>query len=677
MTSYKLIIILMTLFSVMFFAGCNNTLQDPVSPVSYSPPMNGQPPVVVIESLRGGEYVKGGTLYQIHMVITDPSLETNSSTIEYSRDNGTTWTLALSSTGQNASDFATYSGQDTVFNWSVPRETNCYSSSLASDGRYYRLRVITRGRPDAFATVNVSPGAFTVDSCVPVITNTNFAHANGSLSAGFSTISLSDITDRFSLSPIKDICIKYIVTTTPTDNDPCWLNVNSFGVTPAQASLANLNIPVFFGFNTLTSMTAVLWARDYALNQTELTMVASSPTGVVGTDLTPVFSRTCSGANCAGVTISGGVVSSQVVVNSATVLQKSDAPVSPYNSNMSLLDPQMFVVNSAGIVYLRDKTRGIVKIDPVSGTQTVLIPISGASTDGLLATATVKKPLRLALDSNENLIVFDYDRIRRINLNLAVGAQTIETIVGGGTDASGTVKVATNLQINYHDNILWYGTFQVLPNNWIVFNSENPQNKLNNPILPDQSDRFRLRVYRPEKSDQIVSIKLSGTGVDVDPNLSVNDLWPYGGVAVSYDTANKDISKIYTRLCDTSANCTLHSLGVFNKSGVAISSPVAVPDYYSNNNLMVSRSGGLYSMNRFQGFVRQHNGSVWQTVLGRGVDQNPAGLCANGTSRTSCDINLWDAYVGPNDRLYFIDNGTLRFVDTLNGRVYTLTTLSP
>lgn len=672
----KLFIYLSVLLAGMLtISGCESTIQDPVTPASESPPMNGESPVVVIESLRGGEYVKGGSLYQVHLTITDPTLDSNSSTIEYSRDSGLTWTVMTSSTGQDGNDFATNSGEESIFNWSVPRELDCLTSFPVSDGSNYKIRVTTRGRPDAFPTLEVAPGMFTVDSCAPVLSGINFAHFDGNVSTGFSSISLPDITDTFSLSPIKDICLKYISTTTaPTEHDACWLNVNSLTGSSGQTSLLGQNVPLFFGFNTLTSMTAVIWARDAAHNQTEF-LVTSGTTGVVGTDTTDVFTRTCVGANCTGITITGGAVSSNVTVNSVTAINKSDSPVVPFDAEATLLDPQMFVVNSAGIVYLRDKVRGIVKIDPVAGTQTVIVALTGTSTDGLLNIATVRKPMRLALDREENLIVFDYDRIRRINLNEAPASQTIETIVGGGSDTSGTVKTATNLQIDYHDNLLWYGTFQVLPNNWIVFNSENPLKELDNSVLVNETDRFRLRVYRPDRDIKVVSIKLSGSGVFGDPSQAVDTLWPYGGMAVSYDTTNKDISYIYARLCEDDTTCGTHSLGVFDGDGEAVSSTVGVPGSYSNNNLFMSRTGSLYSMNRFEGRIKRFTGA-WQNVVGRG-NQDFASLCANGTSRTSCELDLWDAFVGANERIYFIDSGVIRFADLINGRVYTYVTLTP
>lgn len=669
----KLFILVSALIvSTTVFVGCNATIQDPVNPASENPPLNGESPVVVVESLRGNEYVKGGALYQIHMIITDPTLDTNSSTIEFSRDNGVTWEEAESSTGQDGGDFATFSGEETVFNWSVPRELDCSVLNPTNDGSSYKLRVTTRGRPDAFPTVWVSPGTFTVDSCAPVVSGINFAYMS-ELNTGFSSISLPNISDTFTLSPIKDICLKYIVTTVPTESDPCWLNLNSLTGSPYQTSISGVSIPFFFGLTNLASTTATLWARDYAHNQTELSLVASMPVGVSGTDITETFSRSCGGSYCTSATVTGGAVSSNVTVNSVTVMTKSDSP----DVNTSLLDPQMFVVNSAGIVYLRDKVRGIVKIDPVAATQTVIIPLAGTSTDGLLAAATVRKPMRLALDREENLIIFDYDRIRRVNLNEAPASQTIETIVGGGSDTSGTVKVATDLSITYHDNLMYYGTFQVLPNNWIIFNSEDPVKELDNSALPDESDRFRLRVYRPDRDTKIVSIKFSGTGVDIDPDQVVDELVPYGGMAVTYDSANKDIANIYARLCDAAATCAQQSLGAFDEDGVAVASSVLVPGAYSNNYMFVSRSGNMYSMNRYEGFVKRHNGSVWQTVLGRGITAYPGTNCADATTRTSCDINLWDAFVGLQERIYFIDNGRIRFVDLLNGRVYTYVTLTP
>lgn len=676
--SNLIIYLSLLLVSMVTFVGCESTIQDPVTLGSESPALNGESPIVVLESLRGGEYVKGGAQYKIHITITDPTLDSNSTTVEFSRDAGLTWTVATSSTGQDGNDFATTSGEPTTFNWSVPRELDCLASSASSDGGSYKIRLTSRGRPDAFPTTEVSPGMFTVDSCAPVISGSSFTHMTP-ISTGFSFLTLPSIDDTFAQSPIKDVCVKYIVTTVPTETDACWLNVNSFAGNLGQTSLSGVALPLFFGYNTPASMTAVLWARDYAHNQTELTLTGSAPTqvatGVSGTDLTDVFTRACSGSFCTSKTITGGVVSSNVTVNSATVLDKTDSPVSPFDSDKSLLDPQMFVVNSAGIIYLRDKDRGIVKINAVSGTQEVIVPQTGAINDGLLATATVRKPLRLALDREENLIIFDYDRIRRINLNEQPASQTIETIVGGGSDTSGTVKVATDLQIDYHDNLLWYGTFQVLPNNWIVFNSENPHKELDNSILPDEADRFRLRVYRPDRDNKIISIKLSGIGVTGDPTMAIDTLWPYGGMTVSYDTTNKEISNIYTRLCDDETTCSSQTFGVFNADGVAVSSVVDLPGYFSNNYLFTSKAGILYSMNRLEGLVRKHDGTQWNTYLGRG-QQNFASICANNTPKANCELDLWDVFIGPSEKMFFIDSGVIRFVD-LYGRVHTLVTLTP
>ena len=159
-----------------------------------------------------------------------------------------------------------------------------------------------------------------------------------------------------------------------------------------------------------------------------------------------------------------------------------------------LSDPGSFVVLNDGTIYFRDASRGLLTVSPYDGIQKLLIPTTGASVDGPVASAQLHSPGKIALDYNNGLLIFDYDRIRRLDLS----TMTISTFIGTGNQyADGvpplSVQISPRLanDFNYSD----YDGFEMplipLPNGDLIFQSESNKFLSVSNFPPGSLMRFR------------------------------------------------------------------------------------------------------------------------------------------------------------------------------------------
>jgi hypothetical protein len=175
-------------------------------------------------------------------------------------------------------------------------------------------------------------------------------------------------------------------------------------------------------------------------------------------------------------------------------------------SQNTVTDPHSLVVTPEGTIYFRDIRRGILVVSPTDGIQKIFIPTTGtASGDGgPVTSATLRLPVKIALDYQNRLLIYDYDRIRRVNT--AVNPMTISTIIGGGAlTADGTAPLSLQISAltSYANANIAYSPFFALPNGDIYFQSDGWGQK--------PSTGFRIRVYK-SALNQIQSVYVSGTG---------------------------------------------------------------------------------------------------------------------------------------------------------------------
>jgi hypothetical protein len=90
----------------------------------------------------------------------------------------------------------------------------------------------------------------------------------------------------------------------------------------------------------------------------------------------------------------------------------------------------MFVVTRKGDFYVADYKRGVLKVDASTGAVSVFVKSSSASTGdgGSASNASIRSVFKIALDPLDRLLIWDYDRIRRVTTNAPI--PMIETIIG-------------------------------------------------------------------------------------------------------------------------------------------------------------------------------------------------------------------------------------------------------
>lgn len=655
--------IISSLFFISLFYSCSGQLDDPRYVESIGGGNSALSPVLQIHNLQGSEFVQGGQIKNVRFTVTD-ALGFNSNRLEYSNDNGVTWTLMTSATGQSALTFATVSGVESEFDWAVPEEPNCSAGSLTSDSSSYKIRIYASGRPDAPITLRESAATFTVDSCAPVLTNGQFS--TSTQSRGYLQFLIQDIADAFSLSPIRAVCLKKNNSTKPTAQDPCWRSLKSLRVTP-DITPAPLTVQYFAGFNSAT-FNFYLWAMDQAENISDLSSTENVD------QLTSVV-RDCSPASECTVPLISASLTAHVDNSLSSFVVKTGAPDSL--SVQTMIDPNYFVISANGTMYFRNSTTGsISKINLLSDSSvTELIP-QGSQTDGNQDTAEVLNPSRLAMDFEENLYILDFDRIRKVEFTTE-STFVVTTVVGGGSDSTtSSLRDPLSLEISPLDRTTangassyWYSTFQVLPTGAIYFSASNPQNILD----PGTVGHSQLKFYDPEALNKVTSIDFSGTGVLGNSSQDVTNLVLFSNFGLVIDLTTSSLSRFIGRFCEAIGTCASQTSITFSNEAesVGATGQAALASQWSNGSYFNSRRGDLYHINAYEGQFQKYNSLTFNWDLKLGTGTYASSFCADGTSALSCDLRLWDAYVGHNDQIYFIDFGRLRFVDS-DGKVRTL-----
>lgn len=328
------------------------------------------------------------------------------------------------------------------------------------------------------------------------------------------------------------------------------------------------------------------------------------------------------------------------------------------NTNQSSIgDPHSFVVKADGTIFFRDINRGILKVDPSTNIQSIYIAKTGASTGdtGQATSATLTEPTYIALDYSERLLIFDSNRIRRVEAN-----GTIDTIIGGGgltTDTVAPLSLSIAAQ-SYNGTGSYYGEFFALPNGNIHF----PAVGTSNPGRPSR--------YYDVSSNLVKSFYLTGTGDSIN-GATVQSDCGYMNFAVEFNPAT---SAIAGGIADNwhsgigGAGCTAGGISgvAFNGTGVA-TAPHPVQNYLFLR--VQGRDGKIYGVNRFYGQISRYSSTTrtWTTLVGTGTQ----GSCIDGTAATSCKIDPQDVFVTANSRIYFVDRGRIRYVDD-SGNVVTI-----
>jgi hypothetical protein len=126
--------------------------------------------------------------------------------------------------------------------------------------------------------------------------------------------------------------------------------------------------------------------------------------------------------NSGGLSVIAGNVDSGLGGTAKSAMFSNDL-----TGNARFSDRSTLVVTNDGTIYFRDYQKGILKVDPATGKQTLFIPTTGTSSGdgGSALSATLRQPNFINLDFQNRLLIFDYNIIRRVDLNQKLSVEDL------------------------------------------------------------------------------------------------------------------------------------------------------------------------------------------------------------------------------------------------------------
>ena len=339
----------------------------------------------------------------------------------------------------------------------------------------------------------------------------------------------------------------------------------------------------------------------------------------------------------------------------------------------AVADPKSLVVSSTGVIYFLDYKRGLLKVDPNTGIQTIVIPETGVRSGdgGPITSATFKNPIAIVIDYQDNIYVWDDLRIRKINFL----ANTISVLIGGGASTLTTPITATSLSIHstFADSNDYRVLMVPLPNGDLVLRTDEPTA----PLLTNH----RYRVYRSGTGLVETLFNISGNRDMTSAGQDVTLCRAYfSGFAFNIITsAITDVLVGFTQMNDGAcpgSPIDLYLSTADPSTGIVQSSPypsIPVTGIFSQLSKLVLNNGldgKIYAVSRSDNYIYRYNTATkdWTNLVGNGA----RGSCADGTLATACAIDPLDVFVTQNATLYFVDRGKIRMVDPISNKVYTL-----
>ena len=694
--------------------------------------------------------------------ITETNLAANSTNLDYSLDNGTTWTSIVS----NNSNTSPYS-------WTAPQAN--------SNQVKVRIRVVDQAGNTGTSTSD----AFILDSTAPAVTSI-------SLNGGAATITNSNISIALqgtdNLSTIKEVCFKWglsLPQSNPASDDSCWkdisANITGLGIAYSNTiSISGYN----FSLGLVDSSYYVFaWFKDRAGNMSSLsntgsgtesadrgttTLTLGSPPVIenfyaIATDRATVATITesdqnillgntvyikwkitdTSGIPANGITLSYtsndstwttiGTFSDQS--NGGCDISQSDftgcytwtngSPTSSYfrikmevtNSNSleasalsnttntsdkfihlfgnpsdglngsaksavlfrrgdinTNVEHHLFTVASDGTTYLVD-IRGLLKVSPTTGKLEKLMDINAAANvdngiGGNYQAAQLKFPLAIVVDYEDNLLIYDYNYIKKINFSTG----KIYHLAGGGTDDSTSPGDPKNIYTCNGNPTPSYGIDRMLiplPNGDFMFA----------PTMYscDTNKTYRIYRYSPardgsgnvddESIGSVLAYTPSGLGDSADANIPMSTCFGYAKthhryIGIRFSLQNSSLQTILSHFfdCGVSSNYSRNELSPSSFEVLRTNPPL-----HSNYILRSGMDGQIYS-HLYGGNLYKYNSLTdsWDLKLGGG-----ASLCQDDSTATNCFTYIRDVFVDKNSTIYFWDNTGIRTIDS-SGKIKTL-----
>lgn len=317
------------------------------------------------------------------------------------------------------------------------------------------------------------------------------------------------------------------------------------------------------------------------------------------------------------------------------------------------------VVSEDGKFFYIHPTKGLLWIDPNDGILKNFISITGTSSgdNGPISLATLKAASAIALDFKNNLLIWDYNLIRKVNL----ATMTITKVVGGGTQVDPLTTVnASDITVPLHNRTA--STFIPLPNGDILFGTTSLHER-----------KFRAI------DNKVELIDLQGQGFTNYPT----DSWttpPKGELTVAFNPVDSTIhfmmKAFYKSFVGDSyyLNAPIDFATGSESTPYTSLAPLNFP--FTSSSTFSGLDGNIYVVDRFRRALKKYNYSnnTLTTILGTTLSGFKP--CGELTIATACAVSLDSFFVTKNGRIYFIDNGTLRTIND-NNEVITLFGQSP
>lgn len=323
-------------------------------------------------------------------------------------------------------------------------------------------------------------------------------------------------------------------------------------------------------------------------------------------------------------------------------------------------DGQSFVVTKSGYIFYKYPNRGIVYISPQDGIVRDLIKNTGSSTGdgGSVFSATLISARRLFLDKEENLYIWDSNRIRKINLS--ANPWSIETIAGGGSDVSDGALANQALLPTLSEGGVTIAV-TIAPDLKIYFE------KGNQLWYYDPNDR-RVKLY----------LTLTGSGTDDMASWRAtydNTNCPGINISLAFNKSTSQITKIIRRMASsTSPDCgSAASTYPYYNTNFNVETGVAAaphpPQTTWSSSKFTGLDGAIYVLEQGRHRIRKYDSTTntFVPVVGNGLN----GRCEDNTPATSCPIVATSAFVNEFGKIYFVDLGVIRTVDS-NGKIQTI-----
>ncbi len=332
------------------------------------------------------------------------------------------------------------------------------------------------------------------------------------------------------------------------------------------------------------------------------------------------------------------------------------------------------IVTDDGKYFFIDGNSTLRIVDPSNNVLKIFIPTHTSIVDGDIATvARVRLPTALALDYQGNIWLWDYDRIRRINL----ATNTITTVIGGGsnTDTTTTLMAANSISLSAWGTSTTNITLIPLPNGDLLFQRSvesyigrryrAADGMIESYHFPTDGVGMGFNSDWPWSRSSAggqLGVTAREFAVEFDPTTS-QLLYMIKGFFRSYvGSAYTNYSRIDLTAAATSGN--YYGMGPYDLSSI------------DTSGTYVGMNGKIYwsSQNRTNIYRVDLTSTTMTRVLllGSGnVSTHGTQLCPEDTLATNCAVDIDSYFVSKTGRVYFIDQGVVRLIKD-DGKVMTV-----